>query len=70
MKKEEKPEVSKPKTRKVRSTTPSTKPTKLASKPKSPIKPSDGKKKRKIVRFVTMDEEETKFDEVLKEVKV
>lgn len=68
-KEETKSEVSKLKPRQVRSTTPSSGPTKSARKPKSSIKLSDDEKKRKTVIFVTMDEEETKSDEVMKEVK-
>lgn len=69
MKKEEKPEISKPKPRQVRITTPSYGHAKSKRQHKSPIKPSGGEKKRKIVIFVIVDEEETESDEIVKELK-
>lgn len=69
MKKQSKLEVLKPKPRQARRTTSSFGPTKLANKPKSSIKPSDGEKKRKIVIFVTLDDEDIESDEAVKEVK-
>lgn len=71
MKKETKPEASKPKPRQTRSKTPSSSPTKPARKSKPLVKPfSEGKRKRGQTRvFIPIDDEETGFDETVKEVK-
>lgn len=59
-----------PKPSQAKSAVPSSGTEKPASQSKSSIKPTSGsEKKKKSVRFVTIDEEETEFDEVMKDVK-
>ncbi|XP_059070688.1 uncharacterized protein LOC131860308 [Cryptomeria japonica] len=63
-------EESTPKPRQSRSVVPSFDPTKPTSKPKPSAKSSgEAKKKRKQVRVVIIDDEETKSHEAIKEVK-
>lgn len=69
LKKEASLEAPKLKKRQTRSDAPSSGTAKPESKPKSLVKPSGGVHKRKLVRFVVDDDEGTKSDEVVKEVK-